>query len=117
MADPLARARLRRNLGDTGTTPAFTDADLDLLLDERTGDELRALVQGLWELLSGGARFSDYTSGLTSTKKSQVFDHLERLYRAKRAELSQRDVVSPDGTGRGASLPPRTLSVRNRVGW
>lgn len=117
MADPLARARLRRNLGDTGTSPAFTDAELDLLLDERQGDELRALVQGLWELLSGGARFSDYTTGLTSTKKSQVFDHVERLYRMKRTELSQRDVVSPDGTGRGATLPTRTVSLTNRIGW
>lgn len=90
MADERAIERLRKALGDTGTPPAFSDAELALLLDDRAGDELAARVDGLWQLLMQAAKLHDYTVGLSQERKSQVAEGLRKDHATASAELASQ---------------------------
>jgi hypothetical protein len=71
-------ARLRRKLGDaTGTV--FSDAELNDIYDEADSDFDRTLLISFEEIMYDAAKFNDYTAGQTSERKSQVFDHLQKL--------------------------------------
>ena len=115
MADAAATALLRRNLGDTGDPPAWSDEELGNLLDEQQGDQDRALAQGLWELLAQGARWHDYTVGVEQARKSQVFDHLLTLYREVRERIAQAGGAGPEDNGLGALA--KTQGVPTQWVW
>lgn len=62
----------------------YTDEEIQELIDEYGLDG--ATIAILEELTADTARFHDYSQGETSSKRSQVFDHLLKLlenYRAK----------------------------------
>jgi hypothetical protein len=79
------RADLRADMGDTGN--AFSDVELDRIWDRVGGasnDLTRheaALALMARQLLANAAKLHDITAGQSSEKLSQVYDHLERLYR------------------------------------
>lgn len=56
---------------------AFSDTELQDLID--TEGEASAPVAALEELLADTARFYDYTQDQTTSKRSQVFDHLLKM--------------------------------------
>lgn len=87
MADAATILRLRRKLGDTGTTVAFSDAELDTLLIEAGNVFDAALAEGLWELLAQGAKWHDYTVGASDEKRSQVFAQLSELHKVVTTRL------------------------------
>lgn len=73
--------RLRRKLADKGDPPAFSDADLQTLLDEE-GTFAGALRAGFGELLADAARLHRYAFGQQAyvADKQQVFDHVYILW-------------------------------------
>jgi len=81
---------LRQDLGDSGDPPAFSDPELTALLAREGGDYRRALLRGLWQLLTQAARLNAYTTGQHREDKQQVFDHLKALYGMVAAELAGR---------------------------
>lgn len=81
MLAPTTVAELRLDLGDTGTPPAFTDAELSALLARAGNNGRLALAQGLWQLLTQAARLNDYTIGQSDEKRSQVFAQLQAAYK------------------------------------
>lgn len=81
MLAPTTVAELRLDLGDTGTPPAFTDAELAALLARAGNNGRLALSQGLWQLLTQAARLHDYTVGQSDEKRSQVFAQLQAAYK------------------------------------
>lgn len=87
MAYTLSIADLRQDLGDVGTPPAFSEGELTALL-AREGDYRRALLRGLWQLLTQAARLNSYTTGQHREDKQQVFDHLKALYGMLAAEIA-----------------------------
>lgn len=66
----------RADIGDTGSSPAFTDDELQRLYTRADDDEALARVYAIRQLIAHAAKFSDYTVGQTSERKSQIFDHL-----------------------------------------
>lgn len=80
MAYTLTIADLRQDLGDSGTPPAFSEEELTTLLAREDGDYKRALLRGLWQLLTQAARLHAYVIGQRREDKQQVFDHLKVLY-------------------------------------
>jgi len=83
----LTIADLRLDLGDNGVPGAFSDAELALLI-QREGDYRRALLRGLWQLLTQAARLNAYTTGQHHEDKQQVFEHLRGLYAMVALELA-----------------------------
>jgi hypothetical protein len=70
---------LRRRVGDSGATQAFSDDELQDAFDEAV-ESLDATTVILIEwLIADAAKFNDFTAGQTSEKKSQIFDHLVKL--------------------------------------
>ena len=70
---------LRGDIGDAGTVEVFSDAELQRFYT-RAGDTYAgAVVYALRQLLMNAAKFSDYTVGQTSEKKSQVFSQLRTM--------------------------------------
>ncbi len=113
MAYTLTIADLRQDLGDTGTPPAFADPELQALLDREGGDHRRALLRGLWQLLTQAARFNDYSLGQSREQQSQVFDHLKALYAAVREEVAgsgPQVAILGLVAGEPSRLPPADLS-------
>lgn len=69
----------RADIGDSGTPPAFSDAELQRLY-ERTGEDYnRAVLLAFDQLLSGAAKFASYTQNQTQEKKSEIFNNLLKL--------------------------------------
>lgn len=92
-AAPAAVARLRRRIGDTGDPPAFSDAELALLLIEHGGSEPRARLAALGELAAEAAGRTDYTLGGSSERASQAFDQLRDLLAEARADAAGADAA------------------------
>jgi hypothetical protein len=72
-------ARLRRKVGDTGATPAFTDDELQDLYTEAGEDWDTTVLYAYDELLAQAAKFNDYSAGESDEKRSQVFANLTKL--------------------------------------
>lgn len=99
------RRSLQRKLGITDNEAVFTDADLDRIYTEANGVLAAAVVVGIEELLGNAVKFSDYTSGLSSEKKSQVTDHLFSLlshYEGKVVKANQVKILG------SRVVPPRS---------
>lgn len=97
-------AALRADIGDTGTPPSFSDEALETIWERVSGARNAAMQHEaalglmLRQLMGNAAKFADFTSGLTSEKRSQVFEHLKYLYElyktALDAALSDRKQVA-----------------------
>lgn len=77
---------LRIDIGDTGTPPAFTDAEIQRQwyrvrgADDEVTQHEATLALMARALLSNSAKLRDYSTGNTSEKMSQIFDHLKDIY-------------------------------------
>jgi len=74
------RKDLQGDLGIGSDGNILTDQELDRLYARADSDYNLAMAYALRQLLAMGAKFSDYTAGDNSEKKSQVFKHLKELY-------------------------------------
>lgn len=98
---------LRRRVGDTGATEAFSDDELQDAFDEALEDLDSSTVILLEWLIADAAKFNDYTAGQTSEKKSQVFDHLNKLLQRYEGKVAASN-TSPGMKIVGMrSVPPR----------
>jgi len=87
------RARLRRLIGDTGSTQAFTDAELDTIFSD-SGDDLEiAVVECFDVLLADAAKRVTYRQGQSMQDDNKLFEHLLKL----RDQWAERA-----GVGKGA---------------
>ncbi len=102
--------RLRRLLGDSGTTQFFTDPRLAALLLDAGNDLDRALLAGLHELRAEAAKRVDFTIGADSERASQVFDHLTTQINEVTTRIAA--VTRTSGSGRIG-----TLAVPVKVWW
>lgn len=71
--------RIRRKIGDTGASPAFSNAEIEDTYEEQGESVLKTVVALIDELLMSASRLTDYTQNATSEKRSQVFDQLTRM--------------------------------------
>jgi hypothetical protein len=67
---------LRGDIGDTGSTQAFTDAELNRLYTRTEGDYDNAVLLAYDQLIGTAWRFNNYTQNNTQEQKKQVFDNL-----------------------------------------
>ncbi len=105
MADAAAIARLRARAGDTGATPAFSDGELNTILDAAGGDELMALREVLVQLHAEAVKQVDYSDGNCREQSSQWAANLaERIDRADR-EIALRARGGQMGTTFAATQP------------
>ena len=81
MADLTAEqlARLRQDIGDTNTPPAFPDEELQDIWADEGADWDKTLLRAYERLLANAWKFTDYTQNESQEKKSQIFTHLERM--------------------------------------
>ena len=95
MADLTATelADLRADIGDEGSTPAFSDAELQRLYDRVDNDYDSTVVLAIRQLMVNAAKFADYTAGESSVKKHQIFDNLKKTYELLTGEIASGDQV------------------------
>ncbi len=67
----------RADIGDDGTV--FADAELNRLYERASSDYDQAIVLALRQLLASAAKLHDYQIAHAMERKSQVFDHLQKL--------------------------------------
>jgi hypothetical protein len=102
---------VRDDIGDTGATPAFTDAEIQRAYvrvegapDAATRDSAtRGLL--LRQLLASAAKMNDYTAGATSEKRSQVFAQLEKMFGLFSDALDSALQTKPAGTLKAGLRP------------
>lgn len=82
------RTRIRRKIGDTGVTPAFSDSEIADTYEEQGESLLKTVVALIDELLMSASRLTDYTQNATSEKRSQVFAQLERMRAIYESQVS-----------------------------
>lgn len=105
----------RADIGDTGSSPAFSDAELQRLY-VREGTYTKAVLLAFDQLIANAAKFTDYTQNDTQEKKSQVFENLRKT-RAVWAEKVAEETA--EGTQKrqvgiaGLYVAPRTRSKPN----
>lgn len=86
---------LRSDIGDTGTPPAFSDAEIQRLwyrvrgADDEPTQHDATLALMARALMTSGAKLRDYSTGNTSEKTSQIFDHLKSIYEMFKAALDR----------------------------
>lgn len=91
-------SRLRQDVGDTGTTPAFSNEELNDIYTDEGESWNRAILRCIWRLLNNAAKFNDYTQNQTTERKQQVFANLERLYKL------QLDVIAAEESAQQPSI-------------
>lgn len=69
----------RTDIADTGTPPAFTDAELQRLYARAGEIYNRAILLSIDQLIVSAAKFADYTQNQSAEKKSQVIAHLLKV--------------------------------------
>lgn len=86
---------LRNDIGDTGTPPALSDAEVQRLWyrvrgaeDEVTQHEATLALYARI-LMSSSAKLRDYSTGNTSEKMSQIFEHLKDIYAMYKPALNR----------------------------
>ena len=83
---PTQLDRLRRDLGDVNTPPAFSDAELQDNWDRMSSaeDEFTqhnaTLALCFWQLLVQANKFHNYTAGAVTGNLQQVRDNLKQTY-------------------------------------
>jgi hypothetical protein len=69
----------RDDIGDVGTTPAFTDYELQRLYHRAEDNYYGAVIMAIRQLRANAAKFVDYTANQSEEKRSQVFAQLGKL--------------------------------------
>jgi hypothetical protein len=93
--------RMRNDLGDTGTPPAFTDEELQDLYTDEGESYPRTVLRAIDQLLMQGVKWTDYVQNETQEKRNQKFTNLlkmrgiwqDRVDEAARANSSQAQMV------------------------
>ena len=86
---------LRNDIGDTGTPPAFSDVEIQRFwyrvraADDEPTQHDATLALMARALMTSGAKLRDYSTGNTSERTSQIFDHLKDIYTMFKAALDR----------------------------
>lgn len=93
---------LRADLGDVPTS-TFSDTELNRLYTRAESDYTQTIVLALRQMTMNAAKFNDYTAGMDTDKKSQIFDHLQKMlaYYEGKSGKQQVQIVAM------RSVPPR----------
>ena len=91
-------ADMQADLGIDSHETVFTDDELDRLYDRASSDYATAMAYAVRQLLMNAARFNDYTAGMNTEKKSQVFAQLKAMYEMWVAEAGGGLVPLVSGT-------------------
>jgi len=86
--------RFRRKIGDTGTTQAFSDDELQDLYTQAGDDFNTAIRDAYIELLGNSWKFRDYTQGESQESKQQIFKNLQDVL-----GIWEKKVSSAGGSG------------------
>ena len=116
------RDRIRRLIGDTGSTQVFTDTELDTIYSDVGEDLMSAVVECLDVLAADAAKRVTYRQGQSFQDDNKLFEHLEwlRAKYAKRAKSGKGRIgtiplkfnfysggdADDDGVDDGADIPP-----------
>ena len=105
MVDAATIATLRANIGDVGTPPAYTDAELAALLQAAGGVEPPARVAALLPLWAEAAGRTDYSTGTASEKAAGAFDQLKGLLAQAKSEVAALDARAKAASQAAAPVP------------
>jgi hypothetical protein len=81
-------ADLQGDLGITDDETVFTDAELNRLFTRANENYPGAVFLGYRQLLASAAKFRDYSMGMSSEKRSQIFKHLKDMLEFWRGEVT-----------------------------
>ena len=107
---------IRGDIGDTGATEAFTDAEIERAYERTESvsiDATRlAATRGILirQLIASASKLNDYTAGATSEKRSQVFSQLLVMYKMYEKAVDTVESIS------GRSVTRVTVANVPRVG-
>lgn len=89
-------ARLRRLIGDTGDSPAYSDGELSTIHADNGEDLARTIVECLDGLLADAAKRVSYRQGQSFQDDNKLFEHLLRLRSlwARKAGLHREPIES-----------------------
>lgn len=93
---------LRGDIGDTGTPPAFTDPEIQRFwyrvrgADNEVIQHEATLALMARALIGNSAKLRDYSTGNTSEKSSQIFDHLKDIYAMYKKSLERVQGTNKD---------------------
>jgi len=73
------RIDMQADLAIAADEAVFTNAELDRLYTRADADYNGAVYLAWRQLLADASKFNDYTAGQTQEKKSQVWEHIERM--------------------------------------
>ena len=96
---------IRDDIGDTGATEAFTDAEIERAYTRTASVSIEATrlaaTRGILirQLIASASKLNDYTAGATSEKRSQVFAQLMTMYRLYASAVETVE----SATGRGSA--------------
>ena len=79
-------ADMQGDLGIGSDEAVFTDAELNRLFARAESGYELAVAMGFRQLMADAAKFNDYTAGQSKESKSQVFEHLEKMFKFWMAE-------------------------------
>jgi len=101
MVTALQRNRLRVDVGDRNTPPAFSDSEIDDLFLQASesgyttdlGQAAFARLRAVERLLAGSANMTNYTANQSSESLSDMFAHLKDLRKIYDDDLAKIDTV------------------------
>ena len=73
-------ADIQADLGISDDEAVFTDDELDRLYDRADSSYELTVALAVRQLLMTAAKRNDYTAGMSTEKKSQVFAQLKQMY-------------------------------------
>ena len=100
---------LQRDIGIGSDEAIFTDDELNRLFARTSSAYAMTVAYALRQLLVNAARFNDFTKGEDKESKSQIFDHLQKMYELWAAEAGgglaplvagtiEQDLIEPYST-------------------
>lgn len=100
-------ARFRRKIGDTGTTQAYSDDELQDLYTEAGEVFAVAVRDAIDELIGNAWKFTDYTQNASQEKKSQIMTNLLKIRAIWQAKVDALSAGSQTRIVGLKAVPPR----------
>lgn len=69
----------RADIADEGTPPAFSDTELERLFERADSDYDRAVYLAFRQLRNNAVKLTNYTAGMTTEQRRQVFENLQAV--------------------------------------
>ena len=94
----------RGDIGDTGSTPAFSAAEIQRLYERNSSDYNRTMLMAIEQLIGNAWRFHNYEQGSSRDQRQQIFENLRKLRAIWKEKVDSGTQVRIVGM---RTIPPR----------